>query len=232
MLLAASLILRDDTIQSRRVLNQRLDASADRDVAACASPLANHGRGYLHHANILRRLGSDAVGLLAAGRTLRDGVVERLGRLLCHAREAALRPDGLVLGVTAVGVYSDLAFAEAPPSFLESRHKLLAGWQEALERTLILAPERSDLAVPYFSWLLAGQSEAALAALANRLLRLNPDDPVGLWFSGVGLLAQPATAERGMSRMSRAIDKGLEEVMPLDDQIRAQVESWRSSNLR
>ncbi|MBF0267320.1 MAG: O-antigen ligase family protein [Alphaproteobacteria bacterium] len=227
LLLGAIMVLKNDANNGREVLNHRLDASIDKEVAACDSPLANHARGHLHHANILRRLGSDVVSILSAGRNLREGVVERLDRTLCHARDAAQYPSGLVLGVAAIGVYSDIAYSDASEGFEPIRIKLLSGWQTTLERVLAQAPERTDLAVPYFSWLLAKGDEATLAKFAQSLLSRKGDDPVGLWFSGIVMLAYPETSSQGIERMLRAIDLGIEEVMPLDNHIRTQIKEWR-----
>jgi hypothetical protein len=221
------LVVRSDADAARQATVHRLDAAPDRAAAACAPPFANHDRGYLHQANLIRRLGNDAVAILGENRRLRDGVTERLERYLCHAGEAAKERDGLVVAVAAIGVYSDLAFATLPDGFAPTRDRLLQGWPATLERVLAQAPARHDLAVPYFSWLLLGGAEGELSRFAGALLARNPNDPVGLWFLGITKIRLPDQAASGIDQMRRALANGLEEVMPVDAELKRQIQAWR-----
>ena len=64
-----------------------------------------------------------------------------------------------------------------------------------------------------------------MLALASRILAADRGDPVGLWFSGTVLIATPETAAEGITRMRRALDLGLERVMPVDAALKNQIRS-------
>ena len=108
--------------------------------------------------------------------------------------------------------------------------EFLADWGAALGDYLARAPRRGDMAVPYLSWRLAAGDDAAILAVASRILAGDRDNPVGLWFSGTVLIATPQTAAEGIARMRRALAQGLERVMPVDAALKSQIRSAPGTN--
>ena len=78
------------------------------------------------------------------------------------------------------------------------------------------APGREDMATAYLGWAFAAGDEREMAEVAARLLAHDADSPVGLWYSGFAMTAEPETAAAGFARMRRALALGLEKRMPVD----------------
>ncbi|MFD2234931.1 hypothetical protein [Phaeospirillum tilakii] len=123
----------------------------------------------------------------------------------------------LETGLTALAqiqVTGELGFAAAPGQAAMGRR-----W---LDRLLVLAPGRGDLAIPTFSLLLAVGRGDAVLALADRLLAADPGDPVGLHFRGLALLLRqdPASAAEGFRLLRAALDRGIERFLPIDPAVK------------
>ena len=55
--------------------------------------------------------------------------------------------------------------------------------------------------------------------MIKHILRLNPNDPVGLWFKGLSLLNDPSKTEQGINALKRALDNGIERLMPIEEEL-------------
>jgi len=126
----------------------------------------------------------------------------------------------LETGLTALAqiqVTGELRFAATP-----DQEVMRWRW---LDRFLRLAPGRSDLAIPTFTlWLARGQTEAALA-LADRLLAVQPNDPIGLHYRGLSLILRhdPASEEEGLRLLRAALEQGIERFIPIDPRVKTRL---------
>ena len=113
--------------------------------------------------------------------------------------------------------YSDWAFYTDDPSIIPSW--AFYGWEEKIQQWLSVLPHRTDLIAPYFMWQLSRGHEATIQPLINQILSNNPNDPIGLWFSGITLLNHDDTANMGKRRMQRALSLGLGRILLVDPTI-------------
>ena len=95
----------------------------------------------------------------------------------------------------------------------------LEGWKEKIDLWLQTVPQRTDLVAPYFLWKLSRNEEAETLPLLESILKRNPEDLVGLWFSGIYYLSQPETFDKGRHRMKRAVALGITHIIPVEDEI-------------
>lgn len=114
-------------------------------------------------------------------------------------------------------VANDPALAEIRNRFADA----IATWRPALERFVATAPGRTEVAVPYLTWLLTGKRANEVVSFAELLLHQNPDDPIGHWFLGVGLsgLGGPmddVRAKRIIDHMRDALDLGVQNLIEVD----------------
>lgn len=129
----------------------------------------------------------------------------------------------VLLTVVANQVMTQGMVINQPPwlhPLVEARQNSWQGWTE---QSLQLAPDRSDLAIGFMtSAAVQGQSSLTEAMTLN-ILRRNPDDPVGLYFSGLVAVLRPSPEEkaRGVALLHRSVDQGLDRYMPIDPQIKA-----------
>jgi hypothetical protein len=233
--LAVAVALAATAISGARVAATMFEAAhANRDteplaieaLADCGRFLIDSGRGGVHLATLFRSFTVDLAAKLADGRPILDQDVARLHDYICAYRREMTdgRPSWRLASVGLI-VRSELAFALDDPKLKPVANEFLADWGAALRDYLAGAPRRGDMAVPYLSWRLAAGGDAAVVAMASRILAANRDDPVGLWFSGTVLIATPETAAEGLARMRRALDLELERIMPVDAALKNQIRS-------
>jgi hypothetical protein len=202
---------------------------ADGQRRPCAAPFDDQGRGGIHLAHRLKSFTTFTVRSLRneaeekPGDHLAGEHVERLRGLFCATEEYLERGASVRLLVTSLLIRSDLAFAPSNPKIEELRREILANWEPRLTEALRIAPSRTDLAAPYLLWLLAQNRSDTFKAWAERLYRRAPGDPVGLWFSGIANLDDPARAPEGVARMKAALAKGIERFIPVEAELKREL---------
>lgn len=134
-------------------------------------------------------------------------------------------------------VMRDLAENGAGAAFLvsslELRHRLLQAsgnfppmvaaldpevkhWGEDIAHLLTIAPGRTDLIIPYVSWIIArGDKDASFAALSSMIpLSTNPADPVTTWLKAKRAEIAGNEGEY-RSQMARALRAGIANLIPM-----------------
>jgi hypothetical protein len=144
----------------------------------------------------------------------------RTAALVCAVDRALAERPSVHLAIAAV-IYRSEAFAVPVlrPDGV-AFDQLAADWPAAIETLLALAPRRTDLAIPYFSYLASRSSWTEMAAHADSIRRRDPTDPVGLWFSGLALFRSESPEARlaGRARLRAALEHGLLRVLPLPEE--------------
>ncbi len=87
-------------------------------------------------------------------------------------------------------------------------------WYRSMQDFVITAPQRSDLAATLFMWLLRNNKSNKILNLGERMLQMNPHDPVALWFTGMVLLDKEGLEQQGTNRIRRGISTGIEKILP------------------
>lgn len=89
-------------------------------------------------------------------------------------------------------------------------------WGRWAQVWLATAPARTDAVIPYLTYLSQQARRDEARAFTASILVRQPDDPVGLFFSGAMLLGNPAQRDEGIRRIRRSLDNGIERYMPVD----------------
>jgi hypothetical protein len=131
-------------------------------------------------------------------------------------------PRSLKLAISTANLLSGVVFAL--PEYLTRYGSPDIAYRRAVEQVIRQAPRRSDIAIPYFNRLLATGRETEALALANGILARHRNDAVALWFSGIVLLGNPATAAVGMQNLKQSLAGGIRNLMPVDDAVIRAVE--------
>lgn len=206
-----------------------LAAAADR----CADLLPDGGRGGVHLSDqYTGRLQAVSDRVRAPSRpgdppavaTMDD--LAGLAVIACAADRWRREPQSLRLALSDVLGQSELAYLPVDPAATAARDALLADWEARLDAFLDRAPARTDLTAPYYAWRVDRGEEPTALAFAERRLAIDSGDPVALWFSGLILLGRSDTdAASGLTRMNRAIDLGVADLILVPpgtiDQVRA-----------
>ncbi len=143
----------------------------------------------------------------ALGQAIQDGEPARIAALVCAVdRRFAAAPS---LHLAVAGAFHRAQAGDAR-----------ADWPVYVDALLALAPLRTDLAVPYLAHLVAAEEWPLLAARTDAMTARNPQDPVGLWFSGMGMIRSPEGVVRqaGLARLRMALALGFERMVPLPEE--------------
>lgn len=207
----------------------------------CNKPYFNDfGRGGIHHSELIRYISGELLEQIPeiqqvfkdrsipyyakATKKLDPHAFAQLNYMLCQAtynidnKKASLR-----LELAALLVRSDIALAMEPYLPPDSTGYALHDWDQRIRAFITKAPGRSDQAVPYMIWQFKKGNEAEVMQMAQFLLRLNPEDPGGLWFAGLVMLNEPQHAHRGLEYMKKALSLGVDHRIPVDKNIREQL---------
>lgn len=187
-----------------------------RDLIACSGP------GGIHFTRIFLKTAAQAVENPSSFANdtppLLFTFLEAHKRMLASGEKMSLRfhSSGLL-------VRGELAFSLTHPVFARNAPAYLADWEEMLGSFLRRAPRRTDMAALCLLWLLREGKEQKMFSLANRILEREPNDPVGLWFSGLALAAEPGKRDDGLKRLRQSIELGIERIIPVDPGMREQI---------
>lgn len=153
-----------------------------------------------------------------------EGDLKGLINLFCQADlYSKAHPASEKLAIARLLVRGETLLSAADLMDKPMKNHLAQGWEAELDAWLDRHPARVDLAVPYLLWSLLQHQEEAMNRLAQRLYDYNPQDPVGLWFTGLAMTNDPASAQEGVWRMRRALDLGIARFMPIEEEIKAQL---------
>ena len=129
--------------------------------------------------------------------------------------------------------YTATQLKSSPGAFLATLNNIISGlyfqypklrvkfepiislWSTAATSLITKLPRRSDLLVPYFSFLLEKKNETKLIIITKKLLENNLNDPVALWFSGIANLNLPNKKELGYLQMKQSLRFGIQNFMPI-----------------
>jgi hypothetical protein len=191
----------------------------------CADMLSDQGRGGVHLASLYRNFSLELGQKKALGTRITEADAARLADYICLADHHIGESASLRLANADLLVTGELLILLDDPILAPLADDRLRRWRERLLWFLQRAPTRSDVAVTYLNWQFANGREAEVSEVAGLLLARNRQDPIGLWFSGAVMMGVTETAADGFDRMRRALDLGLEKVMPVDQEIAEQIRS-------
>jgi len=194
----------------------------------CPSPFGQYDRGGYLLADLLLGATGRAAAEIAEKGAVSPLVVSRLKRRLCMVKNRLdSRPASLSLKTAFVLAFSRLAFTLTDPSWDTERSTYLPEWKGRLFDILEIAPERSDLAIPYLYWTLEQGDDKEAANMIRKILKRNPEDPVGLWFFGMVSVSKPETRHQGLLNLQRALGAGIERFIVVDPNLKRMIRSYQ-----
>lgn len=122
---------------------------------------------------------------------------------------------------------NELAAALADSEFDSLRDQKIKSWENTIDNFVLKVPNRTDMAVPYFSLLMQTNNEAVALKFSERILERNAHDPVALWYSGLVLLEDPKREAVGIQRVIKAIDLGIGRFFPVNAKLMALIAAER-----
>lgn len=116
---------------------------------------------------------------------------------------------------------ADLRFSKEFEEISASFPQEQANWFERANQLLDLAPDRSDLILPYLTHLEVAKDDKSLSTLVHRIYKHNPRDPVGLWYKGSLLIGSENRDDqnRAILMFNRALDAGIQRFLVIDPKV-------------
>ena len=183
------------------------------------------GPSLTHFSELMKVFAMGNIEMLREGEQLETWRYARMDDYLCRADELMAQNGPLSIGVRGLTMRSDFAFAPLPLTHGTFEKRLFTGWDKNLMWVLSRAPSRTDLGAPYLSWLLAKGDEPRILQISEQMLATNPNDPVGLWFSGIVLLNDTNRVADAVQRLKRALKNDLEKIMPVEADLKIKLKA-------
>ena len=227
VLVTASVMTVRLALDAQRVLaNMRTGGPIDRSLPPWL--LSDHGQGGMH----LWWLTLDLTNRLAAkGRTGAAFTASEVywfeALMRAVDRHVAELPSSIRLKSLTVIMRDELATEMGDPQFDRLREWEIPTWSQKVMTLRQEMPERTDLAAPFLGTLVQSQNTAVAINFGNELLLRNPNDPVALWFTGIAMAPTAEWGNLGQARMLRAVDAGIERLIPLAPDVRKMLHDLR-----
>ena len=220
MLASTSAISLKYSTASVKQVGRNLTSPSGNSAPLCGPETAALGSSLAQFSELMKSFATANIRTLRRGKELEDWRYARMDDFLCRADELMAQDGPLSVGVRGLTMRSDFAYAPQPLNHSAFEARLYSGWDNNMEWVLSRAPLRTDLAVPYLSWLLGKGEENRVLEISKHMLTTNAHDPVGLWFSGIVLLNEKDRRADGIQRLKRALANGLEKIMPVEPSLK------------
>jgi len=218
-------LLTGDALRGATLERDYIKPPAAPPLAACD---AGRFRGWRAQAYLSHLFARDFKQLREAtrDRPLPEPALRALANLSCLARRPEFAQSA-ALATLDLALRGELLLNEAHQNDRRYFPDLATDWGQKVDHYLQLAPRRNDLVIGYLVWLDRQQRLPDLFELTRRLLARDPGDPVALWYSGAALTRQPGQWAEGMRRLQRALAQGIGHRIPLDPELRRQIQEAR-----
>ncbi|MCW9036058.1 MAG: hypothetical protein OQJ97_17685 [Rhodospirillales bacterium] len=197
------------------------EQALSKDEITCLTYFNDFGRGGIHLAHRLRTFTKVIVAKSNEETEISDVLVQRLRGLTCASEAYAnTNPSFRLLSATVLAK-SDLAFSNYPPKLDAFINNYLSNWRLRVDQVLAMAPGRTDLTAMYLLWEVKNERYESVSSLTTQILGQNPNDPIGLWFSGIAMIGDPDKVQAGLDNMRLALEKGVERFIPIEPEVKA-----------
>lgn len=198
--------------------NQRVPDTIKFDPEdSCPSLLPADPRGGVHLAELFMDYIAALQTKTAAGGSITTAEMDRLDAYLCLINQQELSGSSIRLQTASLNARADLAFTVPGSDQSPTVERFLAIWPTQISRFLSYATGRGDVAWKYFTHALNHGGDQTVLAITSQMLERDPDDPVGLWYHGLTILADPDQRAQGFKQMNLALDNGLDRIMPISE---------------
>ncbi len=155
----------------------------------------------------------------------KDGERKAFGWAFNDLENRIEKTDSPFLTLSGVSVMTQIMYGSYLSWLKPDYENRTALWREWIEKMLSQAPERTDTAIGYLAWMLANNQKQETISISNRILKHNPDDPVGLYYSGAAMIGDqdPKTRQLALRRMRAGLEKGIERYIPIDENLKKMI---------
>ena len=154
--------------------------------------------------------------------TLSNASVIALANLVCLADRPRFH-DSVPIQTFVLALRGEIMLVPTNEPYRPVFVGFAQSWDRQVFDYLARAPRRTDVVIPYLVWLDRQGRFEDLVAATDRMLAVNPNDPVPLWYLGAALTRQPGQGVAGLTRMRRALDLGIERLIEVAPALRQQI---------
>ena len=162
----------------------------------------------------------------AAGHPLTPAQAQWFDRMLQEVDAwSATGRAGIRLEALTLALRNDLIAGHEHTALAALRERELPRWEPTMLRVIRDAPDRVDVAVPFLAFLALTKQNNRIMATCRQIEVSHPQDRVCLWYTGLAMLAEPATVPAGLAAMHAALVQRIEAVAPVPNAARDMVEA-------
>lgn len=197
-------------------------------AGSCVAGIDDHARHGHHFAEVFKSYVQKLNEKIEAEpETVTSSHWRRLEQLLCDADQRLEERRELISGVRALMARGDYLYRyrDMTKQHPALYRRMSEGWQKNLDLVMAIAPKRFDLAVPFYNWLLETGQEEELYRHAQKALNYPATKPIGLWFSGIVLLNDPAEKDKAVEMLKQSLKLGIEKFFPVEDGLKQALQS-------
>lgn len=161
----------------------------------------------------------------AAGEDITIDELRLVDAYVCSAQARAATSTSTHLQLALERFRNDVAFGSDTGALPKRYAASLKNWPRKLARSIVAAPDRTDIAIGYLAKNLELENWDEIMLLSRVLLEIKPDDPVALWYLGSVLvrLDDPARRAEGIIYLARAVESGITQVLEVPRDFQVQI---------
>jgi hypothetical protein len=125
-----------------------------------------------------------------------------------------------------LNILGELSASSVTKDIFDRHPEAMKLWEEMVTAFLACAPRRADMAIPYLSHLVTQGDTARAQHVVSIILQHNPNDPVGLWFSGTLKLNMPGREHEGLYELKRSVENGINRFIPLQEEVLRKLQDY------
>ncbi len=121
------------------------------------------------------------------------------------------------LAATAVKWQATLHLHPRFRDLRDLQHSKDATWRAWTQSLINVAPQRTDMAIPYLTAAIDRGRYPEVTSFAEQILSRDRNDPVGLYFLGASLTGHPDRKIKieGLKFIAESLEEGIERFMPV-----------------
>jgi len=179
----------------------------------------DHYFGFKRAMELVREISYHTLEAMEEGVFSINAIYEGNMKLAQYLYDRRLGCGNLFAMMVPLNIYSELASNNHTKLFFNKDKDALTRWAQMATTFVKCVPKRSDMTIPLLNTLLLKSKTREAEKVVHAMLKENPQDPVGLWFSGTLKIEHDETLHEGLKELKAAYKLGINRFMPIPESL-------------
>jgi len=185
----------------------------------------DHLLGFKRTSHMLRFVSIKTLEFIDKGVFSIDEIYQGNRLIADYLFERRLECGNLYAMMIPINIYGELAVNKYTKELFDKDSEAQKNWESISLAFNKCVPKRSDMLIPLLNNLTLKAKTNRVKKVVGTLLVRNPEDPVGLWFSGILKLENSSTSQEGLEELKKAYRKGINRFIPISSTLKKQLHS-------